>query len=71
MVQIEINQIYRNFAWCEEYSEKSFIGILHEENLWSDEEYFKLENELYKQCEKYSQSDVLPRNIAWPTMRVF
>jgi len=66
-----MNQIYRNFAGSEEYSEESFIAKLHEENVWNDDEYFKLENALYELCEANKGKEVIHRDVAWPVMRVF
>ncbi|WP_425601867.1 Imm41 family immunity protein [Shewanella insulae] len=65
-----MNEIKRNFAWCDDYSEDSFVGILHENQEWSDEEYFKLENYLYETCLKLP-SDFVPREIIWPAMRIY
>lgn len=66
-----MNQINRNFSWCAEYSDQSFVGRLHEDAIWDDEEYFKLENYLYEECEKYSGQDDLPRHVFWPAMRIY
>lgn len=66
-----MNQINRNFAQSPDFSEKSFISIFHEESKWDDEEYSKLEHELYRQSEKYSNCDCIPREVLWPTMRIF
>lgn len=65
-----MNEINRNFAWCDEYSDSSFIGILHESQEWNDEEYFKLESYLYDMCPKLSK-DLVSRDIIWPAMRVY
>lgn len=66
-----MHEINRNFPWCDEYSEKSFLGILHEEAKWSDEEYFKLENNLHDLSIKYKDSETLPREMTWRVMRIF
>ena len=65
-----MNQILRNFPHCKEYSENSFTGIFHEKLKWDDIEYFKLEEELYEQCNIYKSVD-LPRDLSWPAMRIF
>jgi hypothetical protein len=65
-----MNEINRNFAWCDEYSDESFIGILHEKQEWNDEEYFKLENYLFDTCLTLP-SDLVPRDIIWPAMRIY
>ncbi|MEW8632248.1 MAG: Imm41 family immunity protein [Candidatus Thiodiazotropha sp.] len=65
-----MNELNRNFAWCDDYSEDSFVGILHESQEWNDEEYFKLENYLYDTCLKLP-ADLVPGNIAWPAMRIY
>lgn len=66
-----MKQINRNFPWCDENDDESFTGILHEKHLWSDEEYFKLDKELYQLADKYAHSDVIPRELAWRIMRIF
>ena len=66
-----MNEINRNFPWCDEHSDESFLGILHEEDKWSDSEYFKLENDLYALSVKYNDSETLPREVVWRVMRVF
>lgn len=66
-----MEQINRNFPWCDENDDESFTGTLHEKHLWSDEEYFKLDNELYELAEKYSKADHLPRELVWRIMRIF
>lgn len=66
-----MNEINRNFAWSNEYSEDSFVGIFHESQSWDDEEYYKLENYLYEACERYSGQDAIPREVFWPAMRIY
>ena len=66
-----MNHILRNFPHCKEYSEDSFLGIFHEQRKWDDTEYFKLEEELYEQCNIYASVDSLPRDLSWPAMRIF
>ena len=64
-------QINRNFSGSKHYSEKSFIGIFHEDELWDDKEYFLLEEEVFALCEQYSGDKCLPREVVWPVMRIF
>lgn len=66
-----MNEINRNFTGSKEYSDGSFVGIFHENHTWDDEEYFKLENHLYEQCEKYKGQSVIPRDVIWPTMGIY
>ena len=66
-----MKEINRNFAWCDDYSDKSFLGVLHEEDIWSDMEYLKLENDLYELSTKYKDTDSLPREVVWRIMRIF
>lgn len=54
---MSMKHINRNFPWCDEYDDDSFAGTLNEQCLWSDEEYFKLDNELYDLAEKYKDAD--------------
>ena len=39
---------YRNTAFDDRYDENSFIGMILDNNLWSDDEYWKLEADLKK-----------------------
>jgi hypothetical protein len=66
-----MKHINRNFPWCDEYDEDSFTGTLNEKHSWSDEEYFKLDDELYDIAEKYNEMDQLPRELVWRIMRIF
>jgi len=67
----KMNNIYRNFAWCNEYTEESFVGQLHENKTWNDDEYFKLEGTLYELCSEYKDAQCIPRDLAWPIVRIF
>jgi len=63
--------INQNSSYSEEYSENSFIGQLHEQNIWDDTEYFKLEDALYILCAENENNKSIPRDVAWPIMRIF
>lgn len=65
------NEIDRNFPGCSDYSDKSFLGLLHEQGQWSDIEYKRLDTELYILASKYGDSENLPRELAWRSMRIF
>ena len=45
--QINMNEFNRNFALHSEYSDNSFVGILHEKYLWDDEEQLPLSKRLF------------------------
>lgn len=66
-----MKEINRNFPWCDEHTDLSFSGILHEEYIWSDEEYLKLDNELYTLAKEYNHSNTIPRELVWRCMRIF
>lgn len=66
-----MQHLNRNFAGCDEYSVDSFLGLYHEEAVWNDDEYFKLENDIYALASEYSGSSTLQREVAWPVMRLF
>ena len=68
---MSMEQINRNFPWCDEYDNDSFTGTLHEKCAWSDEEYFKLDDEIYDLSTKYNDIDQLPRVLVWRLMRIF
>ena len=66
-----MNDINRNFPWCDEYSDDSFIGIIHEKYIWSDSEFFKLENAILEQAALTRSSNNLQRELSWRIMRIF
>ncbi|MFM5810592.1 Imm41 family immunity protein [Aeromonas veronii] len=66
-----MKNINRNFPWCDEYNDDSFTGTLNEKRIWSDEEYFKLDNEIYELSEKYHNAIQLPRELVWRIMSIF
>ncbi len=66
-----MSYINRNSVSSKEYSSDSFIGKFHEDRVWDDDEYFLLENELYELCSKHQSSESIPREIAWPLMKMF
>ena len=41
-------EIARNFPHCDEYSDDSFVGGLHELRTWSVDEYWRYEAALYE-----------------------
>lgn len=67
---IVIENLLRNFPHCAEFSDDSFLGIYHEQQLWNEEEYWKLDKAIYQLAEKHNGKDI-PRSIAWPIMRIF
>lgn len=58
---MSMKYINRNFPWCDGYDDDSFTGTLNEKCTWSDEEYFKLDDELYTLAEKYKDAEIPPR----------
>lgn len=66
-----MSHINRNFAWCDEYSDSSFLGIFHEQNKWDDDEYFKLESELYQESLNLGHNIAIPRELSWRVMRIY
>lgn len=66
-----MKHIYRNFPWNENYSNESFLGVLHEQDLWDDDEYFLLEQSVYSACMGNNAQDPIPRDLAWPVMRIY
>lgn len=66
-----MNEINRNFALGDGYSEESFMAVFHKQNIWNDDEYFKLENFLYEESAKYSGQPNIPREIFWPVVHIF
>ncbi|WP_407080247.1 Imm41 family immunity protein [Alteromonas aquimaris] len=61
-----MNELTRNFAFSKEFSENSFMSVFNESQTWNDAEYFKLENYLYEECERYSSMNFIPREVLWP-----
>ena len=68
---ISMKHINRNFPWCDEYSDNSFTGIFHEKQIWNDEEYFLLENEIYDLTSRLKDTESIQREAAWRIMRIF
>lgn len=68
---MSMNHINRNFPWCDEFDDSSFTGTLNQKCTWSDEEYFKLDNELYDLAKKYNNAEQLPRELVWRLIRIF
>lgn len=66
-----MKHINRNYVWGDGYSDNSFIGIFHEQREWNDDEYFKLENDLYELASEYSGDEVLPREVVLRVQRIF
>ena len=58
--------IARNFPWCPENDDTSFGGRLHEEGVWSWEEYWQLEWALHRLC-----GDPPTRELHWRVFRIF
>lgn len=65
-----MREILRNFPHCEEYRDDSFVGIWHEEGLFNEMEYWKLDKEIFDLSVLYC-SENIPREIAWPLTRIF
>jgi len=66
-----MDEILRNFAWSDKYSDESFIGLYHETCHWDDDEYFELEDSLYALANKLGGDLSLPRDVVWPIMRIY
>ena len=66
-----MKNINRNFPWCDEYDDNSFTGTLNEKRIWSDEEYFKLDGEIYELSKRYHTAIQLPRELVWRIMSIF
>jgi hypothetical protein len=60
--------VYQNFPHCTEWSDDSFLGILHEESRIDMDAYWKLEWALVQ----LTQNEVdYPRHLSWPVFRIF
>jgi len=66
-----VNTIALNFVLSDDYSESSFIGILHEKRFWHAQAYADLEKSLYEQGERYADQQSVPRSVAWPVMSIY
>ena len=64
-------EIARNFPHCDEHSDDSFLGRLHELRTWSVDEYWTYEAALYELARDYHDAPDLPREIAWRVVRIF
>lgn len=59
--------ILRNFVWCDEYEESSFVGRLHEYCEWNFDEYWLLEWALYQLAEARTNNS----DLCWPIFKIF
>lgn len=59
-----LHDLYRNVTFLEEYDEQSFIGLWLDESIWSDEEYWKLDNALNNIKQMYPYPSDIPRDIS-------
>jgi hypothetical protein len=64
-------EIARNFPHCDEYSDQSFLGKLHEDYIWDEAEYWAYEAALYGLATIFSGSSELPRELAWRVLRIY
>jgi hypothetical protein len=53
------------------YSRQSFLGKLHEEAVWDEEEYFKFEKALYDLSRSMSGKSNIPRAQAWKIVAIY
>ncbi|WP_421850730.1 Imm41 family immunity protein [Marinomonas sp.] len=67
---ISRNVVYQNFPHNSEYEIGSFLGCLHEESVWNEEEYWKLEGAIY-QLFNEEVKNTIARDIAWPLFRIY
>jgi hypothetical protein len=59
--------VARNVPWCEEQDDSSFLGHLHERNVWDDAEYWLLEWAVVR----LTRSARFDRELAWRLFRIF
>jgi hypothetical protein len=59
--------VARNFPWCDEHDDSSFLGRLHEESVWDESEYWELEWALHELMLR----GAFERELAWRIFRVF
>lgn len=59
-----------NFPHCSDFSNESFMSILHEKRIWDEKKYWELDKEIYDLSHELSGQDI-PRDISWPLMRIF
>lgn len=60
--------VYQNFPHCIEYSDNSFLGILHEEWRLDISSYWKLEWAIIQLTQNRMD---YPRHLSWPVFRIF
>ena len=66
-----IKDLFRNWAFCDDYDESSFIYKLHELSVWDDKEYWKLDDAIHEIAHKLDSVNEIPRDVAWPIARIF
>ncbi|WP_434930439.1 Imm41 family immunity protein [Shewanella sp. HL-SH5] len=65
-----MQNILLNFPHCDDFDDHSFVGIWHESGKLDFQKYWEFEREVFELANEQSASE-LPRDIAWPIMRIF
>ncbi len=66
----EFHDLQRNVTFWEGYDENSFIGKWVDDGIWSDKEYWKLENDLLRIKKKHPYPKDIPREIVAGIFRI-
>lgn len=66
----KFKDLERNVTFSEEYDENSFIGKWYDYEVWSDEEYWKLEKALIEIRETYPLPEDIPRETVLKIFRI-
>lgn len=59
--------VERNFPRCDNYDDNSFLGKLHEQALWAQDEYWRLEWALYQ----LAKDETISEELSWQVFRIF
>lgn len=65
-----LNNFYRNITFSDQYDEHSFIGYWLDYSIWSDDEYWKLDDALNAVKAKYPYPNDIPRDISAGIARI-
>lgn len=65
-----LHHLLRNFPFCDEYCENSFLEKLYKQDTWDEDEFWLLDMAIYELAELFD-GDEIPRSVTWPVVRVY
>lgn len=65
-----LNILRSNFPHGDEFLNDSFVGLLHEDQVWNESKYWEFDRAVYH-LSNQSEDRQIAREIAWPLMKIF